>query len=95
MAKGSKAFLKKSLYILFIFIKGVINFLNSQRVIKPAKIELNLALVQNFQLDAPPTKIVVLGQLNSGNVYTYNILKNAFDLLINEKLFDFSFLVIF
>ena len=51
MAKGSKAFLKKSLYILFIFTIGVVNFLNSQRVIKPAEIELNLALVQNFQLE--------------------------------------------
>ena len=90
-----KAFLKKTLYLLSIFILGAVHFIIAQSTIKPTKRQLNLALVHNEFLDKPPTKIVVLGQLNSGNEYAADILREAFGtdmVILHEHIYRNDFL---
>ncbi|KAL7539719.1 hypothetical protein ACHAXR_010507, partial [Thalassiosira sp. AJA248-18] len=41
-------------------------------------LELKLALVRNEFLDKPPTKIVVLGELYSGDEYAWGVMRDAF-----------------
>ena len=67
-AKKASSFLdKKSFYALSIFCIGALHFMLAQQTIKPTGRELKLALVRNEFLDKPPNKIVVVGEMNSGD----------------------------
>ena len=70
---GSKAY-----YALSFFLIGAVHLLIARQATKPVMREVQLTLVKNEFLDKPPTKIVVVGDHNSGQDFAYEILSKAF-----------------
>lgn len=70
---GSKAY-----YALSFFLIGAVHLLIARQATKPVMREVRLSLVKNEFLDKPPTKIVVVGDHNSGQDFAYEILSKAF-----------------
>ncbi len=78
---NKRSFLKRTYYLLSIFIIGTLHFFIARQAIKPTKRRLNLALVRNEYLDKPPSKIIVVGEaVNSieDGAYVLGVLRNAF-----------------
>lgn len=73
----NKSLLKKTYCALSIFIIGALHLFIVWQNAK-ISIGLELALVRNKFLDKPPTKIVLVGEINSGHKYAANVLRSAF-----------------
>jgi len=68
----------KAYYALSFFVIGAVHLMIARQATKPVMRELRLSLVKNEFLDEPPTKIVVVGDHNSGQDFAYEILSKAF-----------------